>query len=181
MHLFWRKGFSATSLSDLTSTTGVAPPSLYAAFGSKEALYGATLQHYIQTHGSQAWVAFDAAPTAREAFTAFLMTSAAIFSRPEGSDRPAGCMLALSAVGDEGNEVLGAVVRNARAQTLERLRDRLTPAVAAGAMSAEEAMARARFVLAVQGGMALQARDGASREELEQIVRQASRIWDADA
>jgi hypothetical protein len=38
MELFWRKGYSGASLSDLTAAMGINAPSLYAAFGSKEAL-----------------------------------------------------------------------------------------------------------------------------------------------
>ena len=39
MFLFWRKGFAATSMNDLCDAMGISSPSLYAAFGSKEALY----------------------------------------------------------------------------------------------------------------------------------------------
>ena len=39
MLLFWRKGFAATSMNDLCDAMGIRSPSLYAAFGSKEALY----------------------------------------------------------------------------------------------------------------------------------------------
>ncbi|MDP3855938.1 TetR/AcrR family transcriptional regulator [Phenylobacterium sp.] len=41
---FWRNGFSATSLDDLSAATGLNRPSLYGAFGDKKALYMATLQ-----------------------------------------------------------------------------------------------------------------------------------------
>ena len=41
--LFWRKGYAATSVSDLTEAMGIGPPSLYAAFGSKEELFSAVL------------------------------------------------------------------------------------------------------------------------------------------
>jgi AcrR family transcriptional regulator len=39
MFLFWRKGFAATSMNDLCDAMSIGSPSLYAAFGSKEALY----------------------------------------------------------------------------------------------------------------------------------------------
>ena len=36
---FWRAGYSATSLEDLTAATGMNKPSLYAAFGDKRAFH----------------------------------------------------------------------------------------------------------------------------------------------
>ena len=41
MEVFWSKGYDAASLSDLTAAMGINPPSLYAAFGNKEALCAA--------------------------------------------------------------------------------------------------------------------------------------------
>lgn len=43
---FWRAGFSATSLDALSDATGMNRPSLYGAFGDKQALYLATLVRY---------------------------------------------------------------------------------------------------------------------------------------
>ncbi len=37
--VFWRKGYEGASLSDLTKAVGVNRPSLYGAFGDKEALF----------------------------------------------------------------------------------------------------------------------------------------------
>jgi AcrR family transcriptional regulator len=48
MHLFWRKGFLGTSLSDLTEAMGINRPSLYAAFGNKEALFRRAVERYFQ-------------------------------------------------------------------------------------------------------------------------------------
>lgn len=39
VHVFWRKGYSATSIDDLVVATGVSRPSLYLAFGNKERMY----------------------------------------------------------------------------------------------------------------------------------------------
>ena len=48
MLLFWRQGYSGTSLSDLTRAMGIAKTSMYAAFGNKEALFRLALQRYSE-------------------------------------------------------------------------------------------------------------------------------------
>lgn len=46
--LFWRKGFHATSLKDLEQVLELKPGSIYAAFGSKEALFSEALRTYAR-------------------------------------------------------------------------------------------------------------------------------------
>src|SRR5215475_15343375 len=43
---FWDAGFAATSLDDLSVATGMNRPSLYGAFGDKQALYRKALDQY---------------------------------------------------------------------------------------------------------------------------------------
>lgn len=154
---------------------GIGAPSLYAAFGSKEALYGAALDHYRETYDEMGWGGFRAGATAREAVTALLLDSAASLT---GSmyDMPRGCMVTLSMVGDEGHAGLGEVVRAARFGGLERLKARLDQGVEEGELPVgTDVHALARFVQTVQSGMSILARDGASREELEAVAQVAMR------
>src|SRR5438067_13350951 len=46
--VFWRKGYEGTSLPDLTRVMGINRPSLYAAFGNKEALFRRALDRYAE-------------------------------------------------------------------------------------------------------------------------------------
>jgi TetR/AcrR family transcriptional repressor of nem operon len=46
MELFWRKGYEATSLSDLTAGLGIGRQSLYLAFGDKAGLFQECLELY---------------------------------------------------------------------------------------------------------------------------------------
>ncbi|MEI7142966.1 TetR/AcrR family transcriptional regulator [Pectobacterium brasiliense] len=178
--LFWHKGFSATSMSDLTAAMGIGSPSLYAAFGSKEELYAEAVRYYAEHYGPRVWAGFDSAQTARDAVQAYLMDSAAALTSVNGSGDPLGCMLVLSAVGEEGNANLGAIVRDARAQALKKLETRFEQAVSEGELDAAlNVNGLARYVLAIQGGMVLQSRDGTSRTELENIVQCTLSGWDA--
>lgn len=178
MRLFWRKGFAATSIADLTEAMGIGSPSLYAAFGSKEALYGEALNYYGRTHEDLVWSSFAKAATCREAVESYLMDSAAALTASRGCGEPLGCMVTLSAVGSEGHAELGELVKAARASGRERVRERFRRAVADGELDATTDIdGLARFVVAVQGGMSLMARDGASRAELEFVARHAMLGW----
>jgi AcrR family transcriptional regulator len=177
--LFWVKGFEATSIADLTEAMGIGAPSLYAAFGSKEALYAEALRHYAESNEPLVWSGFFSAATARDAVLSFLMDSAAALTGCL-ADIPRGCMVALSSVGSEGHAELGEQVRAARAVTFDRLEARLNQAVAAGEIPAStDIRALARFVQTVQNGMSILARDGASCAELEGVAQVAMLGWDA--
>ena len=45
--LFWRKGYSQTSVADLVAASGVHKPSLYRVFGTKEQLFARVLRRYM--------------------------------------------------------------------------------------------------------------------------------------
>jgi TetR/AcrR family transcriptional repressor of nem operon len=48
LELFWRRGYEATSMSDLVEHLGVGRASLYATFGNKHELYLKALERYEQ-------------------------------------------------------------------------------------------------------------------------------------
>lgn len=177
--LFWSKGYEATSIADLTAAMGIGSTSLYAAFGSKEALFSEALAYYMQQYAHLFWDRFDAAQTSREAVEAFLLDSAAVLTGTV-VDIPRGCMATLSAVGSEGHVELGERVRAARAATFDKLTARLRRAVDDGELpAATEIQALARFVQSVQNGMTLLARDDVSADELAAVAHIAMMGWDA--
>jgi AcrR family transcriptional regulator len=175
--LFWSKGYEATSIADLKKAMGIEAPSLYAAFGSKEALYAEALRHYVKSYEDSVWSGFFSARTARKAITSFLMDSAGSLTECR-ADIPRGCMVVLSSVGSEGHVDLGELVRSARGITHRRLKERLKKGVAEGEIpKSSDVDAIARFVQTVQSGMSILARDGANREELEAVAQTAMQGW----
>jgi AcrR family transcriptional regulator len=69
--LFWANGFSATSLDDLSAAMGMGRPSIYNAFGDKEALFLCALQRYRETVGLTPLRALEAEDSIRQGLGAF--------------------------------------------------------------------------------------------------------------
>lgn len=72
MELFWARGYEATSVRDLTQRLGIGQGSLYAAFGGKDGLYRAALEHYRATLAADALRALEEGADARAAIRALL-------------------------------------------------------------------------------------------------------------
>ena len=177
MKIFWQKGYTATSMNDLYEAMGIKSPSLYAAFGSKEDLYEEVLLHYEQSVAPRFWGHMTSEPSPREAVWLWLERSADMLTQ---TDMPHGCMVTLSAVGSEGNDRLGQLVRRMRAAGFSLLKTRLEQAQKQGDLPGSvDVEALTRLYVSIQQGMSIQARDGASREILLSIARSAMALWPA--
>jgi AcrR family transcriptional regulator len=178
MLLFWRKGFAATSMSDLCDAMGISSPSLYAAFGSKEALYLEAVEYYARTIGPPVWDKLAEGATARAGIENLLI--AWTESLPKSRATPAGCMALLAAVGDEWPATIVRVVKKVRLEMLGTLRSHLETAVAKGELRASTDIdGLSRFYLSVFQGMAVQAKDGATQAELRAVAAAAMTAWPA--
>jgi AcrR family transcriptional regulator len=176
MLLFWRKGFAAASMNDLCDAMSIRSPSLYAAFGSKEALYLEAVEHYVQTIGPPVWDKLAEGSTARAGVENLLL--AGIETLPESGTMPAGCMAMLAAVSDEWPAAITDVVTKVRLEMLSKLHSRLKTGMAEGELPATTDIdGLSRFYLSVFQGMAIQARDGATPAELSSIVAAAMTAW----
>jgi AcrR family transcriptional regulator len=178
MRLFWSKGYDGASLADLTAAMGINPPSLYAAFGSKEALFREATDLYSETEGVDIWRSLHQSATARQAVEGFLRESAAAFSR---AGDPPGCLIVLGALNANGNNAaICEDLRQRREANVAELRTRLEAAVREGELPAGiDCEAIAVFYVTVQQGMSIQARDGASHARLLAAADGAMAAWDA--
>ncbi len=176
MLAFWRKGFAATSMTDLCDAMGVRSPSLYAAFGGKETLYLEAFQHYVEKFGPPVWDGLAASATARAGVECVLLAATEIL--PKSHVTPGGCMAALAAVSDEWPAGIAEAVGKIRMIMLGRLRSRLEAGVTDGELpTTTDIDALSRFYFSVYQGMAVQARDGAGPAELRPIVAAAMTAW----
>jgi AcrR family transcriptional regulator len=93
MKVFWKQGFGGASYGDLTEATGLNKPSLYAAFGDKEALFTQALRCYETEHLKPLREAFLAEPDFRKGLRDLLNGYLSLYAGPSGTS---GCFLATS-------------------------------------------------------------------------------------
>lgn len=177
MEVFWAKGYADTSMTDLTRAMGVAAPSLYAAFGSKEDLFREAVKLYQSTEGAALWSVVDASRTAREAIEGLLLATAEANGRV---GRPTGCLIILS--GAHPDALPGRAceeLTQTRRATLEAMQARFRQGMEAGEIAPDaDLAAMAAFYTTVHQGMAFRARDGATADELRGTARAAMTAWD---
>lgn len=176
LQLFWRHGYEGTSIADLTAAMGVTPPSLYAAFGSKDALYSAALDRYEASYGGYAARALAEEPRVRDAVARMLREAVTVYA---ASREPLGCMLATGAVmcAPEHKDVTADLARR-RGSVTAMVKGRFDRAVAEGELApSTDTATLAAFYAAVIQGLSIQARDGVDRGVLEAIAATALSAW----
>lgn len=93
LDVFWEAGYEGATMAALKEAMGgICAPSMYAAYGSKEALFRSAVELYLSQECQLSKGAF-ALPTARESIAA-LLESAAVSYTTEG--KPRGCLVDLS-------------------------------------------------------------------------------------
>jgi len=178
MRVFWEHGYEGAAMADLTQAMGINSPSLYAAFGSKEALFREAITLYEQTEGAAAMAALTTGQTAREAIAGALRANAVAYTDP---DNPRGCMIVLSATTyTDRSEPVRDHLAGMRRGMEHLFAARVTRGITDGDVPrGVDAAGVAAFYNATMQGMSVQARDGASREALIAVAERADAAWDA--
>ena len=177
LEVFWRKGYEGATLPDLTGAMGINRPSLYAAFGNKQALFKKVLERYAEGPACYVKHAVEA-PTARAVFEQLLAGVIDLVTRP---DHPRGCLAVQGALacGDDAAAAQKQLVA-LRAAGEALLRRRLERAKADGDFPRGASPADlARYAATVIHGIAVQGASGVSRRELRGVAKLALAAWPA--
>ncbi|WP_019881835.1 MULTISPECIES: TetR/AcrR family transcriptional regulator [unclassified Methylophilus] len=174
MHAFWQHGYEGTSMSTLMAVMGMNKASIYAAYGSKEALFKKALERYVQ--GPASFLAASLAQPTALAVVQLMLSQAAQMLADQS--HPVGCLvtqgaLACSAESAEIKALLGGY-----RQTLEQqLAQRFTRAVSEqDLLATTDPVILAKLVMTVHQGMVVQAVGGATQAELFNVAAMATQL-----
>jgi AcrR family transcriptional regulator len=179
LHVFWERGYEAASLAELQEATGLTKSSLYKAFESKEGLFRRVLDRYNRDH-----LAFRTVALAQ--LTPRLITETlllGIINLHTGKNTPSGCLVTLSALACSADtRPLSDELSESRNAFERLLRERYDAVKDAGPLPAGmDSRAAAAFVSTFIQGLAVQAKGGATRRQLRQIVNAVLATWPVEA
>ncbi|MFD3376635.1 MULTISPECIES: TetR/AcrR family transcriptional regulator [unclassified Streptomyces] len=171
MELFWARGYEATSVRDLTGHLGIGQGSLYAAFGDKDGLYRAALEHYRTTLAAAALRSLDEGADARSAIRTMLVERLRIAVEQDGR----GCLL-VNAVCERlpGDPATRRTVRDVQDASQRALADVLRVAVERGEISStRDPQTLAAFLVAFLNGLLVSSKITPDVRALEPLVEVA--------
>ena len=180
--LFWRDGYEGASVNRIADAMGVSKPSLYAAFGDKEALYLRALERYGERQRLRFATVLEAAPDARTAVETLLRSTLDAHLDPE---TPSGCMV-----------VAGTTICDSPVVP-PSIKQALCEALRSGATAIEARLARAQrerqlaasvdvaalaaYFNTVLAGLSVQSKGQQCGEVLRAVIASAMQAWPAAA
>ncbi len=172
MKIFWLKGYTGASLSDLTESMGINKPSMYSAFGNKESLFIEATQHYLaQYSGEHQQMLSEPHQSLKIRLKTFLMSILAVQC---DESLPRGCMVMLST----GEAASGCLPEKAT-QVMSKAADYIPECLGALLEHDPEAKAlgldqhaakHALFLATVLNGTSTMARNHKTLQELESVI-----------
>lgn len=170
--LFWRQGYSATSLDDISDATGMTRPSLYQAFGSKTDMYQQALEFFVSRMVAASATSLDGSLPPQQALSRFFGSILDIYFH---EDDGLGCFVFCTTLAETNNqpplrEMLAAVIEQLDAALVGFFQE----AQKTGQLrSATDAQTLALLVQALLQHIAIRARSGEKKSALMERVESA--------
>jgi TetR/AcrR family transcriptional repressor of nem operon len=171
--VFWRKGFQGASLDDITAATGLAKPSLYAAFGDKNALFLKVLDRYHERIVANAERVLMEGPSARDAIERWLAGFVPFCSGAKGTR---GCLSVNTAAdgASDQKEVRKRLERfNRKLEELLSTRLRADRSQFSGAFDPDST---AHAIMAIYVGLMVLAKDAPDAARVRATLNQAIKL-----
>lgn len=169
MLLFWERGYEGASFEELATAMGINASSFRNTFKTKEALYREATAAYVREMGTWFSDTLFNETNVRTAFFRLFEETATLYTR---ENRPLGCMMSAAALYvPPGHESLREMMSALRASAEQAMDERLKQGQRDAQIASEvDTQVLAAFFNTVFRGMAIQARDGASRTRLLEIA-----------
>ncbi|MEV6562880.1 TetR/AcrR family transcriptional regulator [Nocardia sp. NPDC051756] len=171
MELFWSRGYEATSVRDLTEHLGIGQGSLYAAFGDKDGLYRAALEHYRSTLAAAALRSLEQGADARSAIRTMLIERIRIAVEHDGR----GCLVVNAACERlPADPSIRRMVRDVQEASRDALAEVLRVAIARGEIAAQhDPHTLAAFLVTFLNGLLVSSKITPDTHALEPLVEVA--------
>ncbi|HKS07661.1 MAG TPA: TetR/AcrR family transcriptional regulator [Gemmatimonadaceae bacterium] len=175
LDVFRERGYEGTTLPDLQKAMGgLAPPSFYAAFKSKEDLFLEAVELYVESMGSRPARALESGATTRASVEALLNEAVSTFA---ARGEPKGCLVILGSLNIE-SAAIRAKLEPMRRALPNMLEARIKKGIKDGDVpKGTNVAAIASFYTTVVHGLALRARDETTRDDLAATVHGAMSAW----
>ncbi|OBI50967.1 hypothetical protein A5707_14240 [Mycobacterium kyorinense] len=172
---FWGAGYAGTSLDELASGMGMNRPSIYAAFGDKEALYLQAVARYADD--SRAALAHELAQPRPLADGLRAVYEGATRWYLAGDDGPRGCFLIGTAVTEaRHNEKVRVVIESTFEAFTQLFTDRFEQAERDGELAPLAPAALAHLATGTLNTLALRTRTGATPDVINAIIDAAVQV-----
>jgi AcrR family transcriptional regulator len=169
--VFLARGFDGATLDDLTGAMGINKPSLYAAFGDKEALYAKVLEGYAAVAKSAMESALNAGDTLEHAGRRLLLGAIEVYAPIKGNHL--GCLIATTATTAAGSNPAVRAVLAAFLSDVDQLIRATIKRRFGGDLADATVVSLADVLSAAMYSIAIRARAGASRRQLSAIADRA--------
>ena len=171
--LFWKQGYTATSIGDLEKHLGISRSSLYQTFGGKRALYDRTLATYRQDSLGSLRKSFSSGSIRTTLTRLFIDTANQQYS--DCASRARGCYMvnATTEMANNCGEALSFVAAN-RVQFTAVMQDALARAKASGELDrAADTQDWANYLFVCYNGLQVVVQTGIDRGALTRALTNA--------
>ena len=167
LRLFHERGYDGVSVAELGEAMGIAPPSFYAAFGSKMQLFERVLVRYARSDAPFMEEALGRDGPVETLLVDLLTEAAKNYTR---KGQPCGCLIQDGTRNCSDPQVC-ALTHDLRHSARDRIRDRVA------VDRPKDAGQVADYTMMVLAGLSAAARDGMPRRQLLELARLAGRAY----